>query len=807
MGRIALATDLRSRDGTLAKDARIVNGYVERDGEKLHVFKRPAIALADATFAGLGMGLFEHEGNAYSVVSNKVVKYQSFTVPSDITVNTDASATFGAILNHAGALYGFTSDGESVYRKTTAAGSWSLITASAGMGNITGNRCVASVGGLMWVADQSTADTLWYSGDGSAWTSVDVTVADNEAFTAITAVNGSLYAWQTARLFTSATPTSGASFVDAGAISGDDGFNAAYMVVYKDGVLYRAGGFDGVAYTDNVYSSTTGLAWTSVTTAPGFTNRGFVAMGVLAGTLIVAGGFSNGATNTSDVWYSTDNGATWTELTSAAPDTNTVAWGAVLGTKFVFGSGANEWYIGEGSETYESTSLGAVVGGGTSASFAASGSTVFVKTENAAYTWNGSALTRVTDAQYPANTVRGAPYLNGIFYVMDADGTIWGSAEDDATSWAADNFVTAEFEPDGGVCLAKLVSNIVALGTYTTEMFFDAGNTTGSALSPVQSDPLLIGCAHANTVAQTESFLTWVAQQKAQGTTFHRGRFVVVMSGPAYKRISTPDVERILDADAFDDVYGEIITVSGHMFYVLTMVASAITIVYDFKEGLWYEWKKGTAGTSITITALTQSGGTATATATAHGLSDGDQVTVSGANQAGYNLTVNVTRTDADTFTYPVAAATVSPATGSPVAANWTQGVLDVSGSCNFAGNQAIQLRSTGAVYVFDPDDTDDGGVPIDFQCITENQDGGNNLQKFMSRLELVGDKVSSTALVRYSDDDYASWSTYRRMDMSLPRVGVNRLGDFHRRAIQIRHTLSAKARVEALEADVEQGG
>jgi hypothetical protein len=660
MGRIALATDLRSRDGTLAKDARIVNGYVEREGDKLYVFKRPAITLANETSAGAG-----------------IVGLGVFFPP----INT--SGTLAAL------------DGSSpMYSVVQGA------TGNATLLSITG-----SISGTL-----PASDTNWQRWDG---------------------------------LTSAGAPSLGVN----------DGSLASCLANYAP-ILWGSPGSRRLCVTNQ------------------------------DGKYYIAGPSTP------------DN----TEQDIADIDAEITTQDIVV---------ASTTY-GPGPDTFSATSLGTMTNTNrATASFAAADTgVVFIKFDATAYTYNGTNLTQVNDAQYPASTVPGVVYLNGIFYVMDRAGTIWGSAEDDPTSWAADNFITAEFEADGGVRLAKMGSNVVALGRYTTEQFFDAGNATGSALSPVQSDPLLIGCANAGSVAQTESFITWVAQQKAQNTDFHRGRFVVVLSGAQYRRISTPDIERILDADDFVAVAADIITSSGHAFYVLTLVASDITLVYDFKEGIWYEWKKGAANTNITISALTQSGGTATATATAHGLSDGDQVTVSGATQAGYNLSVNVTRTGADSFTYPVAAATVSPATGSPVAANWSQGMFDVSSSCNFAGVQVIQFRETGKVYVLDTSSTtDQGSVPIDFQCITEKHDGGNNMQKFMSRLELVGDKVSSTALVRYSDDDYASWSTYRRMDMSLPRVGVNRLGDFHRRAMQIRHTLSAKVRVEALEADVEQGG
>jgi hypothetical protein len=68
--------------------------------------------------------------------------------------------------------------------------------------------------------------------------------------------------------------------------------------------------------------------------------------------------------------------------------------------------------------------------------------------------------------------------------------------------------------------------------------------------------------------------------------------------------------------------------------------------------------------TSFTIT-ITQTSGTATATSTAHGLQANDYVLISGADQSGYNGTFRVlTVPTADTFTFTVASATVSPSTG-----------------------------------------------------------------------------------------------------------------------------------------------
>lgn len=68
---------------------------------------------------------------------------------------------------------------------------------------------------------------------------------------------------------------------------------------------------------------------------------------------------------------------------------------------------------------------------------------------------------------------------------------------------------------------------------------------------------------------------------------------------------------------------------------------------------------------SQSVTGITQSLGTATATSANHGLLVGERVNISGAGQAGYNGNVNVLSVPTkDTFTYSVASGTVSPATG-----------------------------------------------------------------------------------------------------------------------------------------------
>jgi hypothetical protein len=70
------------------------------------------------------------------------------------------------------------------------------------------------------------------------------------------------------------------------------------------------------------------------------------------------------------------------------------------------------------------------------------------------------------------------------------------------------------------------------------------------------------------------------------------------------------------------------------------------------------------AARSITISSLTRSGTTATAVAAAHGLTTATAYAISGANESAYNGSKTITVVDADTFTYTVTVTTYAAITG-----------------------------------------------------------------------------------------------------------------------------------------------
>jgi hypothetical protein len=80
--------------------------------------------------------------------------------------------------------------------------------------------------------------------------------------------------------------------------------------------------------------------------------------------------------------------------------------------------------------------------------------------------------------------------------------------------------------------------------------------------------------------------------------------------------------------------------------------------------------------------------------------------------------------------------------------------------------------------------------------------DGGSTNNKTMSKIEVVGNKVASNAMVRWSDDDYTTNSAYRIVDLDATRSQIRRCGDFRRRSIELRHVENTSLQLVALEIE-----
>lgn len=380
------------------------------------------------------------------------------------------------------------------------------------------------------------------------------------------------------------------------------------------------------------------------------------------------------------------------------------------------------------------------------------------------------------------NTVPGIAYLNGPFYVMDVYAVIYNSGSDAPRDWAALEYIIANSVSGAGMAIARSSNYIIAFKEWSTEPFYDAKNATGSPLLPYEPGLTSIGCASGDSLAEVNGALVWLAQVK------QRGRSVYMMTGLQQTKISTPDVERVLNAATLTTVYAYGLKIAGHTLYVLTLNTSNITLVFDFDSQKWYQWTSYTLAASKSVTSITLSGTTATVTCTAHGIADGEPVTISGAVQTGYNGIWQTQYVSANVFTIQVAAGLTTPATGTILAYPYTESCFVFSKYADCDGLDLMLHQSDGHLYNLLPTTAQDAGIPINFFSRSQKLDGGTSRNKRMGRIILIGDIVADTSMVRWSDDDYQTYSPYRIADLDEPRSMIRRCGAFRDRSIDVKH-------------------
>jgi hypothetical protein len=306
--------------------------------------------------------------------------------------------------------------------------------------------------------------------------------------------------------------------------------------------------------------------------------------------------------------YSSPDGATWTAL-AAPPWTNdgmarpSLTFTAPAGvypiqyppeTIYTIDTSANAVYHAT-LDTNMSASFPIATAGAVTDQFQTrtmnGGQFLFIKNTSDAWYFTAGTMNRVVDIAYPGSTVRGTAYLNSRVYVMDLLGRIWGSELNDPSKWNGLNFILADFSGDNPVALAKAQNYVIAFKVASIMFFYDNGNAIGNTLSPVQNANAFVGCANANTVIEMANTVFWVS------TYGGLRRSVSKLNGLSPQRVSTDDVERLLDLNPFSNVYAMSLKVNGQEFYVLSLYDSpATTLVYNNTTGKWSVWSSGADG-------------------------------------------------------------------------------------------------------------------------------------------------------------------------------------------------------------------
>ena len=865
MANVSLYAPIESRDGSLTKGSFLKNAFTEKRGETYYCFRRPGLSVYSTNTSEAGQGItnfFSPDGDEYLIrCAGGYIYTMSASTLTATWLDSGAFLTtcgmkiyLARLVRLQGILFAIGSDLQTATRFRVAysaddGATWNALVdvADSNASYPNGARWAACVhdnkificNGLTGAGTQIRE--CWYSADGVTWTQASAAtgVTSNTSRAGrVVSHGGSLYLFLPGSTSNPVwvSADDGVNWSSAAASAGFNNSGNArldYGVISDGTYLYVVGG--SIAVTNaprEIWRSTDATSWaelgsdvlSSVCSATSGSNQS-VEIVRWQGIYWLFMWADSGA-NDGTIWKSTDL-TTWTDAGTPSYNSagNLYLQTGGVGVDYVVvptPSGfAVAGFPGDGgfaatdhnvyrlaySATVGNTNVGAIGGLGI-VDFTQNYARTLVAIKSSAslkqLTVPGFTLTTVTDADYPAETVRGIVYLNGVFYVMDPDGTIYGSASEDLTSWSALNTISAEFESDGGVCLAKYNFNIVAFGEYTTELFYDAGNATGSALSPVQNGVLNVGCADADSVAMVDETLIFAARAKGPSQSVTGARFIAQMVGNSYQRISSPDIERILLADDFADVEAVVFSVAGHSYYALNLGTSALTLVYDLSQQTWTVWNRRRTSFTHNPTGVVTTNGTATYTAT-HSFSDGDVgvVTAFSGTHTALNGTYNMIVPASGTLCWNVGTAYSGTSTGTGTATGWSETDFGIVSACGYEGVQLAQDASNGKLYTIDPDVYQDDSVYMDWRARLGKLDLGTQREKFAAYADFISDRASGNVLMRHSDDDSQTWSKFRPRSLSGQRTRWHRSGNFRRRVYEFRITDNIPVRAERVELDL----
>lgn len=198
--------------------------------------------------------------------------------------------------------------------------------------------------------------------------------------------------------------------------------------------------------------------------------------------------------------------------------------------------------------------------------------------EGTAYTYNGTTLATISDADFPSDS-RGAAMLDDYMVVFGAnDDQFNASDKSDFTSWNALSFDNAEGGDDDIVGIVAGQNKLYIGGSRTMEIWYNALSSP-FPFARVPNGVIDLGLAAQHSLVVIDNTVCWFA---------HDGT-IRVLRGLTPQRISTHAVEAaIADYTDHDQAFAMAMTIGGHSWYVLTFPNQG-TWVFEFNTGEWHE--------------------------------------------------------------------------------------------------------------------------------------------------------------------------------------------------------------------------
>jgi len=246
-------------------------------------------------------------------------------------------------------------------------------------------------------------------------------------------------------------------------------------------------------------------------------------------------------------------------------------------------------YVVAGARLYSVSSGGTVtqlsgdtIGGNGVVRVATNGTDIVVcPGDGTGYASDGSTVTQITDSDFTAGGGGADPVFLDQYLVFRRPGTAqFFNSGLNALTFNGLDIATAEGAPGHLVGLVANNRELVLAKEQSTELWYNAGNPTGSPFSRSPSgfkeQP---GCGAGLSLCNQDNAPFMVASDRT-----------VRRLGSVWERVSQPGIEGILQRMAqISDCYALPYTQEGHLFLAFTFRNAGRTLVYDVTTREWHE--------------------------------------------------------------------------------------------------------------------------------------------------------------------------------------------------------------------------
>lgn len=198
-----------------------------------------------------------------------------------------------------------------------------------------------------------------------------------------------------------------------------------------------------------------------------------------------------------------------------------------------------------------------------------------------------TALTQITHADFGSPIA--VDVIDGYAAFVEADSTqFFLSAINDALTYDALDFASAESSPDNLVTVRRVGRELWLFGERSTEVWNNVGGAAGFPFLRISGGAFDRGCAAAFSVATGGNTVFWVGDD----------RVIYASENYAGRRISTHPIEQALAGYSIvNDARGWFYEQEGHQFYAVTFPDAGETWTYDRSTGAWHERESEGYGT------------------------------------------------------------------------------------------------------------------------------------------------------------------------------------------------------------------